>query len=150
MWLCSAPYASSQISLSNQTAAPGSSILFPLTFAAHGASVSGVQLDLEDDGANLSLTTTVDDALKQSEKNLFAVDLASNHKRVLIVGQNQNQIPDGTLLNLFVNVSATAPQGLYSLKISSTVGTNPNSLASSVLATSGTLTVATSGSATPL
>jgi uncharacterized protein (TIGR03437 family) len=149
--LCCAPHAlSSQISLSNQTAAPGSSILFPMTFAAQGASVSGVQLDLEYDGTNLSLAATVGDALRQSGKNLSTVDLASNHKRILIVGPNQNQIPDGTLFNLFVNVSAAAPQGLYSLKILSIVGTSPNGQPSLVLGTSGILTVDTSAPITPL
>jgi len=149
--LCStAAVPSSQISLSNQSAAPGSSILIPMTFAAQGASVSGVQLDLEYDGTAISLATTLGDALRQSGKNLFTVDLASNRKRVLIVGTNQKQIPDGVLFNLFVNVSATAPQGLYPLKISSIVGTSPNGVAASVLGVAGNLTVDASTSMTPL
>lgn len=60
----------SQIYLPNQTAATGSSILFPMTFVADGGSVSGVQLDLEYDAANMSLTTTVGDVLTQLEKDL--------------------------------------------------------------------------------
>jgi hypothetical protein len=85
----SAPAAiSSQISLSNQSAAPGSSILFPVTFASEGASISGIQFDLEYDGSTMSFATTLGDALRQSGKNMYSADLASNRKRILIVGTN--------------------------------------------------------------
>lgn len=141
---------SSQISLSSQSAAPGSSILIPMTFAAQGAYVSGVQLDLEYDGTSMSLVTTPGEALRQSGKNMYTADLPSNRKRILIVGPNQNQIPDGTLFNLFVNVSAAAPPGLYPLKISSIVGTNSNGGAASMLGLAGNLTVDASTSVTPL
>jgi uncharacterized protein (TIGR03437 family) len=141
---------SSQITLSNQSAAPGSSILFPVTFTSQGASISGIQFDLEYDGSAMSLATTLGDALRQSGKKMYAADLASNRKRILIVGTNQNPITDGNLFSLFVNVSATAVQGSYLLNISGIIGTNPNGLPASILGVAGTLTVSASGSITPL
>jgi uncharacterized protein (TIGR03437 family) len=147
----SAPAAiSSQISLSNQSAAPGSSILFPVTFVSEGASISGIQFDLEYDGSTMSFATTLGDALRQSGKNMYSADLASNRKRILIVGTNQSQISDGTLFNLFVNVSATASQGSYPLKIAAVVGTDPNGVPVAVLGLAGTLTVSASATITRL
>ncbi len=150
MFLYAPAAVSSQISLSNQSAAPGSSILFPVTFASEGAAISGIQFDLEYDGSTMSFATTLGDSLRQSGKNMYSADLASSRKRILIVGTNQNQIPDGTLFNLFVNVNAAAVQGSYPLKISAIVGTDPNGVPVAVLGMAGTLTVNASASITRL
>jgi hypothetical protein len=81
---------------------------------------------------------------------MYTADLSSNRKRMLIVGPNQNQIPDGTLFNLFVNVNGSAPPGSYPLIISAIVGTNPNGGPTSVLGLAGARTVSASASITRL
>jgi hypothetical protein len=138
----SAPAAnSSQISLGNQSAAPGSGILLPVTFVSDGAAISGLQFDLEYDHTAMTLAPTLGDAPRQSGKCMYTADLASNRMRILIVGLNQNRIADGTLVNLVVNVSVSAPQGSYPLKISEIVGTGPNGVPASMLSVAGALTV---------
>jgi hypothetical protein len=146
--LCgSAPAAtSSQISMVSQSAAPGSSILLPIAFVSDGASISGVQFDLEYDQTAMTLAPTLGDAPRQSGKCMYTADLSSNRTRILIVGLNQNHIADGTLVNLFVNVSVGAPQGSYPMKISEIVGTDPSGVLRSILGGAGTLTVDASNS----
>ena len=100
----------SQISLPNQSAAPGASVLVPVVFAAQASSVSGVQFDLQYDNSALGLSVTLGDPARTSGKSIYVADLAPSKKRILIVGLNQNPIPDGTLLNLFVNVNGNASE----------------------------------------
>jgi uncharacterized protein (TIGR03437 family) len=139
----------SQIVLPTQSGAPGASNLGQVTFASQASSVSGVQFDVQYDNSALSLLATAGDPTRTAGKILSAVDLAPNKKRYLIVGLNQNLIPDGTLINLFVNISPTAPIGTYSLSISNLWGTDPVGNAVAVTGSNGTMTVNV-GKATPL
>ncbi len=129
--------------------APGASNLGQVTFASQASSVSGVQFDVQYDNSALSLVATVGDPTRTAGKILSAVDLAPNKKRFLIVGLNQNLIPDGTLINLFVNISPTAPSGTYALTISNLWGTDPVGNAVAVTGSNGTMTV-NAGTAAPL
>ena len=136
---------SSQIILPNESAAPGATILVQLGFASQTSSVSGVQLDIQYDSSVLSLAATLGDSAMSSGKNLYAVDLAANEKRFLIIGLNQILIADGNLMNLYVKISPNAPKGAYSLALSSVCGTDPLGQPLVVTGTNGTLTV-TAGS----
>jgi uncharacterized protein (TIGR03437 family) len=143
-----APVAlSSQIVLPNQSASPGASILGQIAFASQAGSVSGVQFDLQYDNSAMSLAATLGDPARTSGKTLYAVDLAPNKKRFLIIGLNQNLIPDGTLINLFANVSPTAASGTYALALSNVSGTDPSGHASPVVGTDGTIAVSAGTSA---
>jgi uncharacterized protein (TIGR03437 family) len=132
---------SSQIVLSNQSAPPGTSVLSQVAFASQASSVSGVQFDVQYDNTAMSLAATLGDPARTSGKSLYAVDLAPNKKRFLIIGLNQKLIPDGTLINLFVNISSTAPSGAYTLALSNVCGTDPSGHATQVIASNGTVTV---------
>jgi uncharacterized protein (TIGR03437 family) len=137
-----APVAfSSQIGLSNQSASPGASVLSPVTFAAQANSVSGLQFDVQYNNSALSLAATLSGAATNSGKILFAVDLAPNKKRFLIAGLNQTLIPDGTLMNLSVNISPTAPSAVYALTLSNLSGTDPSGNDTPVVGSNGTITV---------
>ena len=109
------------------------------------SSVSGVQFDIQYDNSALSLTATLGDSAKSSGKNLYAVDLAANEKRFLIIGLNQTLIADGNLMNLYIKISPNAPKGAYSLAQSNVCGTDPSGQPLAVTGTNGTLTV-TAGS----
>ena len=146
---CGAPAFSSQIGLPQQFASPGTSILGQVTFAAQSNPASGVQFDVQYDNSALSLVATLGDAAKTSGKSLYAVDLASDKKRFLIVGLNQNLIPNGTLINLFVNISLTAPSATYALTLSNVYGTDPRGNAIPVTGSDGSMTVSP-GMASPL
>jgi uncharacterized protein (TIGR03437 family) len=131
----------SQIVLSNQSASAGASVLSTVAFASQASSVSGVQFDLQYNNSAMSLAATLSAAATNSGKTLFAVDLAPNKKRFLIAGLNQNLIPDGTLMNLSVNISPTALGGVYALTLSNLSGTDPSGKATLVMASNGSITV---------
>jgi len=86
----------------------------------------------------MSFATTLGDALRQSGKNMYSADLGVESETHPDVGTNQSQILTVLLFNLFVNVSATASQGSYPLKIAAVVGTDPNGVPVAVLGLAGT------------
>ena len=135
-----------QVSLPNQSAAPGSSIVFPMVFNLEAGSVSGVQFDLEYDSSAMSLAMTAGDVLSTAGKKIYTVDLASNKKRLILVGPNQNPIADGTLINLFVNLNQNAPFGAYSLRFSSVAGAGPNGVPVPIASVDGSITVQSTSS----
>ena len=73
------------------------------------AIISGVQFDVQYDNSAMSLAAIPGYATKNSGKLLYQADLAPNKKRFLIVGLNLDQIADGTLINLFVNLNTSLP-----------------------------------------
>jgi hypothetical protein len=131
-----------QLSLPDLSVSPAVSLLVPVTFASRLSSVAGVQFDLQYDSSVLTLTATVGDAVRNSGKILNVADLAPNHRRFLIWGLNQNPLVDGVLINLFAFVSPSASGGMSTLHISNVLGTDPSGLSTTVLNTSGVLTVA--------
>ena len=140
-------FCASQISLPTQSAAPGANVVGPAVFASQASSVSGVQFDLQYDNSALKLVVTLGDSPKTSGKSLYSVDIAPNKKRFLIVGLNQTLIPDGTLLELYVSVSATAASGVYGLTLSNISGTDPSGQAVAMASSDGTLNVNASSAA---
>ena len=58
-----------------------------------------------------------------------------------MVGPNQNPIPGGALLNLFIDLNQNAPSGLYALTFSSIWSTDPSGQPASATGTDGSVTV---------
>lgn len=140
--LSQAPVAlSNQLSLPSQSAAPGSSVVFPVVFASESGLVSGVQFDLQYDSSAMSLVVTVGDAARYSGKSLYSVDLAPNKKRFLVVGLNQNVIPSGALVNIFVNLNTNAASGVYPLGFSNVVGANTSGQLAPMTGSDGAMSV---------
>ncbi|HTR39645.1 MAG TPA: cohesin domain-containing protein [Bryobacteraceae bacterium] len=135
----------SQLTLPAQSASPGASVLVPVSFAAQANSVSGVQFDIQYDNSAMSLVVTVGDPARTEGKDLFLADLAPNKKRVLLTGLNQNLIPDGALLNLFVNVNDNAAGGTYTLQLSNVCATDPLGRTVPVTFGNGVITVTAQG-----
>jgi uncharacterized protein (TIGR03437 family) len=130
-----------QVSLPNQTATPGSSLLLPVVLDSNSATISGVQFDVEYDNSAITLIATLGDAAKNAGKLLYEADMAPNRRRFVIVGLNPNLIPNGNLLNLFVNLNGSASPGPLPLSISNTAGTDPYGVFVSVSGVDGTVTV---------
>src|ERR1700722_5830019 len=130
-----------QILLPSQSATPSASILGQVEFSSQNSSTSGVQFDVHYDNSQISLTGTLGGPATTSGKSLYSVDLAPNEKRFLIIGSNQNVIPDGTLMNLSVNISPTALTGTYALTLSNVFGTDPEGNPLLVTGGDGVLTV---------
>jgi uncharacterized protein (TIGR03437 family) len=142
---------SAELSLPGQSATPGTSIVLPAVIVSQANSISGVQFDLQYDSSAMALVATLGDAARNSSKSLYYADLGPNERRFLIVGQNQNVIPDGTLMNLFVNLNPNAANAVYPLAFSNVAGTDPNGCPIPVSGTDGTLTVSgTSGQSVAL
>lgn len=133
---------SSEITLSDQSATPGTSVVSQISFVSQSSTVSGVQFDVQYDNSVISLAATLADEARSSGKNLYSVDLTPNRKRFLIIGLNQALIPDGILLNLSVNIGPSAPVGVYALSFSNVGGTDPDGHAVVVTGSDGTITVA--------
>jgi uncharacterized protein (TIGR03437 family) len=132
---------SSGVSLVNQSAAPGTSIVIPVMFASQDGLISGVQFDLHYDSAAVSLNATLGDPARNSEKRLYVADLAPNERRFLIVGFNQNLIANGVLINLFVNLNQAVTTGVYELKLLNLAATDPHGNPIPITGTDGTVTV---------
>jgi uncharacterized protein (TIGR03437 family) len=132
---------SAELSLPKPTAAPGAGFILPISFASQSATVTGIQFDLQYDTGAMSLSATVGEAARNSGKSLYLWDLAPGQRRFLIVGLNRDQVVDGTLVNLFVNLSPTAPAASYSLKLLSVLGTDSSAQAVTIGAVDGGIIV---------
>jgi uncharacterized protein (TIGR03437 family) len=141
----------SQLLLTSQSSSPGSSVNIPIQFASEGESVSGLQFDLEYDSSAMSLNKTLGDPLRTSWKRVYVVDLDPNTKRFLLIGFNQNPIPGGTLINLFINISQNSTSGPHALKLSNLLATDPYGDPVVIAGIDGTVQVqGTSGQGVPL
>jgi uncharacterized protein (TIGR03437 family) len=131
----------SQVSMPDQSASPGSSLLLPIMFLSQGDSISGIQFDVQYDNSAMDLSAIVGDAARNSEKCLYYANLSPNLRRFLMVGLNQNVIPDGTLITLFINVNPNATIGVYPIMFSNVVATDPSGIPAPVSGANGTLTI---------
>ncbi len=129
------------VSLPSQSAAPGSSIILPLTYQTNGEAISGIQFDIQYDNSAMSLLATLGDAAKGAGKVVYQADPSPNVRRILIVGLNSSPIPDGTLIGLFVNLNPQAVPGVLPLTFSNVTGTGPGGIPASVGGSDGAVTV---------
>lgn len=143
VFLCLIPITLfSQISLSNETSGPGTSVLMPVLFSPQeNTVVSGVQFDLGYNSAVMNVTAVAGDAARKANKNVYSSDPAPNIKRFLIVSLNENPIPAGTLLNLFINLTPGAPADAYTLTISNVVESDPNGQPAPSTSAGGSITI---------
>jgi uncharacterized protein (TIGR03437 family) len=130
-----------QLSLSVQSTGPGSSILMTADLDPGSDSVSGLQFDLQYDDSAISVVATAGMAARISSKSIYSNDLAPNKKRFMVVGLNQNPIPAGTVVNLFLNIAANASVGLHPLALSNVTGANTLGWVTSTDAASGAIAV---------
>ncbi len=134
--------ATTLVSVSSQTAAPGSSVILQVVFQSNGDAVSGVQFDIQYDNSAISLIANVPNAANSAGKLLYEVDLAPNIRRFLIVGLNSSPIANGTLITLFVNLSPNVYSGVFPLAVSNVIGTDPNGITASLAGLDGAISVA--------
>ena len=136
------PGMNALISLPSQTAAPGSGIVLPVAFQSNGEA-SGLQFDIQYDNSAMKVFfASLGNTISTSQKWIYQADVASGTRRFLIVGLNSNPIPSGTLINLFVNLSPTAPVGVFPLVISNLTGSDLSGLPAEVDSSNGAVTVA--------
>jgi len=114
-----------QVSLPTQSAGPNTSVLVPVVLSPQTDTVSALQFDLQYDTSAMSMTVIVGDAARGAGKSVYFADLAPGTRRFLIVGLNQNPIPGGPLLNLFMSLSPSASTGTHQLAFANAVGSDP-------------------------
>ena len=98
--------ASLQIASPLQPIRQGCTLTIPVSFAAEGSSVTGIQFDLHYDTSLLDIQFTVGQATDQAGKRVFTGDLSGSGTRFLIVGINDGPITDGVAVDLKVSLKA--------------------------------------------
>ena len=129
------------LSIPAYSGGPGASIPAAVLITTDGQPISGLQFDLSFDDSALSLSAVTGAAARTAGKSLHFAVLAPNKARFLIWDLNQNPIPDGIVVNLFINVAAGAAQGAYSIHFDSAQASDPNGQPISVSTSDGTLTL---------
>jgi hypothetical protein len=111
-----------QLSIPPVTVRNGSSAAqVEIRLAAAGAQITGLVMDITAD-AGLTVVPQIGSAASAAGKQLSSSDIAGG-KRVVIIGLNQNPIPDGVVYTLTVALPAGA-QGSYALHITNASGTD--------------------------
>lgn len=113
------------ISAGTQTAVAGQTLVIPLSFAAEGPNVSGLQFDLEWDSP-LDVKTAIGTRLRTSTQVLYAASRGTRQTRTLLISPNGDAIPDGEIVRLFVVVDGSAPAGATQLRLTNAIGTDVN------------------------
>lgn len=144
------PAWSAEISLASYSANAGSSVPAAISFAAQGAAVSAVQLDLEYDSSVMGLVLLLAQSAKDSQKLLYTADLGANKKRIIVIGPNSNLLYSDTLINTFLNLKTTAPAGTYPLKVSQVICSDPGGRSVAVTGINGSIVVQASAAVTSI
>jgi uncharacterized protein (TIGR03437 family) len=139
--LAAVPGLCVDLSIPAYVAGPGASVPVAVLFTNDGPAVSGLQFDVSFDAPALSLSTVIGAAARNSGKSLYAAALGSNRTRLLIWDLNKNVIPDGTIVNLFVNVSPVVMLGVYHIHFETALATDPSGHSVPVSTSDGTLTL---------
>jgi hypothetical protein len=104
-----------QLSLPTVVASAGDSVDVSVEYRAQGAEISAFEFDLQYDPSVLNITATIGSAALAADKLLVTGVLPNGNIRFLIFGINQNVIPDGSLVDLTIEVSASSAVGPYPL-----------------------------------
>jgi trimeric autotransporter adhesin len=105
-------------------AAPGSTLILPVTLTVAAADVSGVQFDLESDPA-LIVSVLIGDTARAAGKKAYTATPSPNLTRCLVVGPNQQTIPSGELVRLLIVVHVAAAPRVYNMRFSNVVASDP-------------------------
>jgi uncharacterized protein (TIGR03437 family) len=95
------------------------------SFSSQGQAISGLQFDLEWDQA-LDLKLVAGDQLRQSTKLLYTALVGPRTLRCIIVGMNQDMLPDGQLFKALLVIDPQATPGSAQFAIKNTFATDSN------------------------
>jgi uncharacterized protein (TIGR03437 family) len=129
------------LSVPAYVAVPGACGPLAVLFANAGAPISALQFDLSFDDSSLNLSPVIGSAARNSGKSLYLGAPASNRTRFAIWELNQNQIPSGAVVNLFVNIAPDAAPGVYPIHFESVAAADSNSRPIPVSTSDGILTL---------
>jgi len=138
---CAPIACAQQLSLPAESSAAGGSVLISAAFAPGSGPVSGLQFDLQYDSSAMSLVATAGDAARSSGKSLYYSDLNPNQRRFVLAGSDQNPIPAGMLVNLFVLVTPNASTGAHALILTNLSSVSPTGSSAPITGTNGSVSV---------
>lgn len=138
---CAPIACAQQLSLPAESSAAGGSVLISAAFAPGSGPVSGLQFDLQYDSSAMSLVATTGDAARSSGKSLYYSDLNPNQRRFVLAGSDQNPIPAGMLVNLFVLVTPNASTGAHALILTNLSSVSPTGSSAPITGTNGSVSV---------
>ena len=124
------------VAVDSPSGAPGQQVTFSVSLAAEGAQVASMQNDVAFDAVQTPVADvggfpdcSVNPATGKMGFFVFqpigCVGAACTSMRALLVGFDQNTIPDGSLYSCHADVAPTAPAGSYPLALSGIVLSTP-------------------------
>jgi hypothetical protein len=102
-------------------------LAIPLIFTQDGNSASGIQFDLIYDTTTVDIAFTVSKSTSQSAKRVYTSDLAASGTRFLVIGLNDDPIPDGVLIHLQVSLKNSSDAQFLMFSLSHGVATDRDS-----------------------
>ena len=129
------------IILKDAALSPSGSALIDITFTPPEQDITAVQFDIRYPSQAFGLSASAGSALAGAAKSFFTSNPESASLRILIVGLNQTALPSGVIATLAVQVSSSAPAGVYSLEIDNAVGSDAGGMAVFLPVSSGSVTV---------
>lgn len=134
--------SAASLSVEPSTSSPGASLPLSVSFQASGNQMAGLQFDVSYDSTALAVSVIPGAEIGRAAKTLYAADLSAGRKRIVIIGMNQTTLSDGAVLNLVLNISASAGAGVYHIVLDNVVGVSPSGSEVPVAGADATLTIA--------
>jgi uncharacterized protein (TIGR03437 family) len=138
------------LSIPVQPAGPGGSVVISAIFTPGSDPIAALQFDLQYDGTAMSFISVPGAAARNSSKTAYYEDLDPNTRRFVVSGINQNPIPGGSAMDLFVNLFPGASSGLHALAIANFVATDVSGNVVSTTTTSGAVNVQSTAAGAPM
>ena len=115
-----------QISPGTQTLQTDGTTAIPIQISSSGNPPAAIQFDVSYDNTTASLAATAGSSATSASKTLYTHALQPNATRMILVDVNQNNIPDGTLVNLVVTPVQSGGTGPYTITFSNVVAVTAN------------------------
>lgn len=128
------------LTLPNQNAGPGQTLVLSLSFAAQEQSVTAIQFDINTD-QGLSFGTLPGMQIGASGKALYTTSLSDHSLRVMVAGINSQQIANGELLRPVVVVDPAASPGAAQIRIQNVMASDQNGKPVSIPSTAATVQI---------
>jgi hypothetical protein len=124
LWLAAVVSPAAELAVERVTTQPGKKIAAQVKFKAEGAAVTALQFDVEYNPAAMTVGGALGPAAEAASKRITITDAAPNRKRVLLWGLNHNNLEDGAVVALTLEVKADASAGDYPLRLQSAGASN--------------------------
>jgi hypothetical protein len=133
--------SAAELVLEQGAVSPGKPAALNVQLTAGAEAPTGFQFDLEFDPASLEVSAEVGPAAKGASKFLQSRMLQPGKLRVLIIGFNQNPIPDGVLAVVRVSYKGTETGKTFPVRLTASSGTNADAKPVAVTVKDGSVRV---------